>query len=522
MNCKRVAITIVLLLSLLVESSWASDCTSEPGLNTLYSTSWGIDYQNTRFQPRSTLSTANAGTLKLKWAYGLANNKPRSYPLVTEDTIFIGDTGHGLVALDRETGCTRWHLPLDGEIASAIVPEQRGDKTLLFLTLRTGGLVVVDASSGQEQWRTEVTDEAVPFYSGTPVVANGMVYLPLSSLEIGLTLNPLYGCCTTSGGMVGLDASDGTKQWYRPTIEEEPQQTGRRALFIEEWGPSGAPVWGPPTYDLNRGTLYFGTGQNYSHPTTDTSDAIFAISTADGEVKWVRQFTEQDAFNMACSVANHPNCPDPMGPDLDFGAPPILARLRNGSEVLLAGQKSGDVYAMKPESGEVLWSQKLGRGGMLGGVHWSMAYQPDRELLLVPISDISTGRSKEQAQSGMHALNARNGEIRWQHLREGRCPERRCSPGLSAAIIVNHDIAVAGSLDGFIEVYSLQDGKVLWSLDTWTEFDTVNGVTAKGGAIDAHGPMLAGNQLIINSGYGSFGTRGGNVLLVFEVAEDAP
>jgi len=46
----------------------------------------------------------------------------------------------------------------------------------------------------------------------------------------------------------------------------------------------------------------------------------------------------------------------------------------------------------------------------------------------------------------------------------------------------------------------------------------VSGKPAKGGAFDAHGPMLAGDQLIVSSGYGSFYQRGGNALLVFELS----
>jgi len=524
MKIPNFLLTTSLLAALLSATPSAlANCDSTPGLNKFYSEGWGVDHANSRFQPASTLTIENVGKLELKWAYGLSNDKPRSYPLVTEDTIFIGDTGRGLLALDRETGCVRWELPMDGEIASGIIYEQRGDSTTLFFTLRMKGVYAVDAVTGKVKWHSVIEDEAVPFYSGTPLIANGTLYVPLSSLEIGLTMNPLYGCCTTSGGMAALDAETGEQQWYQPTISEEPKVTGRRWLFIEEWGPSGAPVWGPPTHDLNRGLIYFGTGQNYSHPTTDTSDAIFAVSSATGEVRWIRQFTENDAYNMGCAIKGHPNCPDPVGPDVDFGAPPLLVNLKGGEDLLIAGQKSGDVHALGPDTGDLIWSVPVGRGGMLGGVHWSMAYHSEEEILLVPISDIATGKSDKKPMSGMHALDVRTGKPRWQHLRDGRCPQRNCSPGLSAAIIANQDLVVAGSLDGMIEVYDVRDGSLLWSYDTWQKFTSVNKVETTGGAIDAHGPMLAGNQLIINSGYGSFGTRGGNALLVFELSgEEAP
>jgi hypothetical protein len=49
---------------------------------------------------------------------------------------------------------------------------------------------------------------------------------------------------------------------------------------------------------------------------------------------------------------------------------------------------------------------------------------------------------------------------------------------------------------------------------------TVNGVAAKGGAMGAPGPTVAGGMLFLGSGYTGLGNgRGGNVLLAFEAAE---
>ena len=67
-----------------------------------------------------------------------------------------------------------------------------------------------------------------------------MIYVPISSQEIGLSINPFYGCCTTSGGMAAFDIETGEQLWYLPTIEEPAQVTGTHYLFVEKWGPSGA------------------------------------------------------------------------------------------------------------------------------------------------------------------------------------------------------------------------------------------------------------------------------------------
>ena len=42
------------------------------------------------------------------------------------------------------------------------------------------------------------------------------------------------------------------------------------------FGPSGSPVWSTPTYDRASDTLYVTTGNNYSEPSTQSSDAIVA------------------------------------------------------------------------------------------------------------------------------------------------------------------------------------------------------------------------------------------------------
>ena len=47
------------------------------------------------------------------------------------------------------------------------------------------------------------------------------------------------------------------------------------------------------------------------------------------------------------------------------------------------------------------------------------------------------------------------------------------------------------------------------------EFETVNGVAAKGGSIDGPGQIVVDGMLYVTSGNGGFFGRAGNVLLVF-------
>jgi polyvinyl alcohol dehydrogenase (cytochrome) len=47
------------------------------------------------------------------------------------------------------------------------------------------------------------------------------------------------------------------------------------------------------------------------------------------------------------------------------------------------------------------------------------------------------------------------------------------------------------------------------------DFETVNGVKARGGSLSATGPVLANGMMFVNSGYGTLGGMPGNVLLAF-------
>jgi polyvinyl alcohol dehydrogenase (cytochrome) len=70
-------------------------------------------------------------------------------------------------------------------------------------------------------------------------------------------------------------------------------------------------------------------------------------------------------------------------------------------------------------------------------------------------------------------------------------------------------------MDGHVRAYTTEDGRVIWDFNTVREFQTVNGVKAKGGSIDGAGPVVANGLVLVNSGYSRFGGMPGNVLLAF-------
>jgi polyvinyl alcohol dehydrogenase (cytochrome) len=97
-------------------------------------------------------------------------------------------------------------------------------------------------------------------------------------------------------------------------------------------------------------------------------------------------------------------------------------------------------------------------------------------------------------------------------------PERpTCRASQGAAVTIIPGAVLSGSIDGGLRAYSTTDGKVLWQYDTNREFETVNGVKAKGGSLEGAGPVVGGGMLYVNSGYGGFVGNPGNVLLAFAI-----
>ena len=494
---------------------------------------WGLDASNSRWQRSTAVDVDNVGSLRLKWAFGAPNvASMRSLPALSADTLFLATLAGRLFALDRHSGCIRWTYRADLPLRTAVTLGRAGERAALFVGDQAAAIHAVDAETGALIWRRDVALFDASVTTGAPVQHGETLFVPISAFGVALAMQPDYECCKSHGAVRALNAADGSVLWTtRMTAAAQP--TYKNKLGVQMWGPSGAAVWTTPAIDAERGLVYVGTGENTSSPATELSDAIVALDMETGAIKWHFQGTENDAFNMACGRGRRvsDSCPKEDGPDFDFGASVVIAKTSTGKDILLAGQKSGDVYALDPDAADaqsrLLWQRRIGPGSALGGVHWGIA--ADASRVYVPIADPSFAGATRKP--GLWALDIDDGRDAWHHAANRDCkpafgqqatPWPDCSYRyeFSAAASIAADVVLAGALDGRAFAFHRQSGAVLWQFATNRAFETVNGIAGHGGAIDNAGIIAVDDLVIALSGYDMFGQMPGNVLLVFELPPD--
>jgi polyvinyl alcohol dehydrogenase (cytochrome) len=497
-------------------ASTAKFSLSGPGWN-----GWSIDARNSRQQRSPGLSKSDVPRLKVKWSMTYIGGR-YGQPTVVGGRLFLTSSSGRIYSLDAKSGCMHWRFDADAGVRTTpVIGRVMGGSPsgyLMFFGDFQRNEYALDAATGKLQWKVKLEKHPRGTLTGAPALYKGRLYVPISSWEETAGGIGTYECCTARGALAALDAKDGRLVWKTYTIEQEPQPTGKNSAGTQMYGPAGGAVWSAPTIDEKRRAIYIGTGDSYTDVKENGSDAIIALDLATGKVKWRNQVTENDSFLMGCYRPGTANCPTVMGPDHDFGASPILFKLPNGKDIILAGQKSGAVFGMDPDDGKTRWRNKLGAGSAMGGIEWGMA--ADDKRLYVAVADLFAPPPK--GKPGLFALEPATGAELWNTpAPKIACGfSGRCFNAQSAAPTVIPGVVLSTTTDGHLRAYSTDEGKILWDFDTAGQrYQTINGVKDQvGGTLDVAGPTLADGLMYIISGYaGAMSGPPNNVLLVFSV-----
>lgn len=482
---------------------------------------WGRDPENSRYQPKPGIAPEDVPKLKVKWAFGYPGTFTYGQPAIAGDRLYVTSSNGTVFALNALTGCEYWTYAAAASARTAIsigaMPAGSTAKFAAYFGDDKANVYAVDADTGAPIWKVKVDDHPVARITGAPLLYQNRLFVPVSSVEEVAGNDIKYECCKFRGSVAALSADTGKLLWKTYTIADAPAPFRKNSAGTQMYGPAGAAVWSAPALDVERKLIYVGTGNSYTDVETSTANSILALDMETGSMKWSTQATPKDNYLVNCPKPGVGNCPVSDGPDVDFGSSPVLRTLSDGRQVVLAGQKSGAVFALDPDDGgEILWQEKVGEGSPLGGVEWGFA--ADGVNAYVAIADAVT--KPDAAKPGITALKLETGERVWSTP----APKPECSWGKfgclaaqSQAVTVIPGAVFSGSMDGHLRAYSTADGAIVWDFDTAKAYETVNGVKAKGGSLDAGGPTIANGILYVNSGYGRIVGHWGNVLLAFTV-----
>ena len=488
-------------------------------------TSAGGNRQNTRHQASEhKLGTDTVGDLAVKWVFETGGDVSAT-PSVDGDTVYFPDWAGNLFAVDKKTGVERWSVSIPaitgipGDKARA-TPAVTEDKVIVGTQgpFGGGGLVLAfDKFTGEHLWTTVADDHPAAIITQSATVFDGTVYVGVASLEEAFAAGGIiqgYPCCSFRGSMLALDEDTGQILWKTYTAPE---------------GFSGNALWGSsPAIDTKRGQVYLATGNNYSvpqavldcvtlagedpaakaacSPADNLFDTVLALDMKTGAIRWATKALPFDAWTVDCLpfIGDGDNCPEPAGPDYDFGQAPALFTVKDGrgkkTELVGAGQKSGQYWALNPDTGQIVWTTQAGPGGVAGGLQWGSAVDGQRVYTANANSDLTEwtlpGGGTPTTDGVWTGIDARTGEVLWQVA-----PSEGGST--SGPVTTANGVVYGCSLDAQGHMYALNaaTGAELWKF-------------ASGGSC-LSGAAISNGMLFWGSGYTNFGGTPSTSLYAF-------
>eukprot|EP01018_Ginkgo_biloba_P032071 Gb_08222 [translate_table: standard] len=481
------------LLNNLLKISVASLCI------TLAFSDWvnhGGDLNNRRYaQDEVNISPKTVPNLGLKWKF-VAGGDITATPAIADEVVYFPCWNGKLYAVFANNGSLLWEKNLQqmtgmnatGFVRNVNVTVARATPTiagnLLIIGLYGPAVVIaVERSTGNLAWLTSLDNHARAVITMSGTAYQRGFYIGTSSLEESLSIQE---CCTFRGSMARLDISSGKIVWQTFML---PDNKGKLGEY------SGAAIWGSsPSIDVKRGQVYVATGNLYTAPQDivecqriqnnktrpdfpnpcikpeNHEESILALDLDSGEIKWFHELGGYDSWFNACKNLSTPNCPPGPNPDADFGEAPMLLNNIidvNGTnrDIVVAGQKTGFVWALDCNNGDVIWSSVAGPGGSGGGGTWGAATDGLRvytnivnnrqaNFSLTPSGSVTSA-------GGWVAMNASSGEIVWS-------VGNPINTTANGPVSVANGVLFGGSVDGRGHVYAMdaESGRVLWEHET--------------------------------------------------------
>ncbi len=490
----------------------------------------GNGFANRRVNPaETTLTVATVGQLAPLWTFKASGEVPDT-PTIDGTSAYAVDAGGSVYRLDVATGAIIWHVMLPSLTGNAMSNARTspaiGASTIIIGDQAAGNVYALSKTDGSLVWRLNLDTAPGAIITSSPVIVGSRVLVGVASNQEEYAASRKGFVPSFRGSVAAIELNTGKLLWQTHTVPA---------------GYTGGAVWGSNlAVDTTRQAVYAGTGDNYSVPAAvaacqashqtsggmdaclapdDHIDSILSLDLSTGGVNWSRRMTVLDTWTVSCLPSAHAPatpCPQPAGPDYDFGSAPNLFTVTSSgstTDVVGAGQKSGIYWTLNRDTGATVWATQVNPGGTRGGIQWGSAVGGGRIYVAASHSNYvwtSIKGSKQLTDGGFWtALDASSGTVLWQTPTTAKQPpiasksSRTEKPPAGAFARAEGAVTVAGG--------------VMYGSDGAGNFVALDGATgaqlwtyaASGAAVD--GPSVVNGVVYWGDSYGNIGRTGSKI-----------
>ena len=337
-----------------------------------------------RFSPIAQITEANVSRLGLEWSLDLPGETALSAtPLEVGGALYFSGSMGAVYAVESRHGTLLWKYEPDTHSrnpreARMMHATNRGvafaDNTV-YVALKDGRMVALDANSGKPVWIARFLIEGLPSTStGAPRVVKDKIIIGNSGADLG-----------SRGYVTALDQKTGKLAWRFFIVPGDPHAGGDHAVSDDimpmaaktwsgEWWKygGGGTAWNGITYDEELNQVYIGTGNGAPWAGKYRSDgkhdnlflaSVLALDADTGKYKWHYQYNPYEVWDWKATA------------DIILADIQIKGTQR---KVLMQAPSNGFFYVIDRHTGKVISAEKIGK------VNWA-----DR-------IDLKTGRPVER------------------------------------------------------------------------------------------------------------------------------
>src|SRR5262245_49270461 len=255
------------------------------------------NYSGWGYSPLDRITPANVKKLVPVWSLSTGVTEGhQSPPIVNNGIMFVTTPQQQVIALNAKTGDVLWRYKKElPEDLLQLHPTNRGvglfeDK--VYIGTVDAHVVALEAKTGKVVWDKAVDDWKKGYYfTLAPLIVKGKVMVGTSGGELGIR-----------GFIAALDASSGQEVWRTYTVPG-PGEPGHDTWSGEQWKTGGVSVWLTGHYDPQLNLTYWGTGNaapwpGDMHPGDNLyATSVIALDADTGKIRGHHQYHWNDSWD---------------------------------------------------------------------------------------------------------------------------------------------------------------------------------------------------------------------------------